>query len=233
MIKLERTSVMNWENAIRGMRNPMNSWDKSDSFWCLERYNMTQKEIDDECGNCPKGENCDITDTEPHYIIGKNDFSLMTKLRNAGSDERKFMRQIFVSVDITAPLYWWKEFDTYKVGTVANSTSTMHTIHKKPMSLGNFSVEHLRPMNREFFQSLVNLINLNAEEFKKTGDKEAWWQIIQMLPASFDQMRTVTLNYEVLTNMYHAREAHKLDEWRDLCRWIETLPYSQLITGES
>ena len=204
MIKLERTSVMNLENAMRGARNPLNSWTKSDSY-----YNE-------------KGE----------YVLGENDLSLATRLCKAGSDHRKFIRQIMVSVDITAPLYWWKEYDTYKVGTVANSTSTMHTIHKKPMSLDNFSVEHLRPMNRELFQSLVNLINLNAEEFKKTGDKEAWWQIIQMLPASFNQMRTVTLNYEVLTNIYHARKAHKLDEWHTFCDWIRTLPYHQLITGE-
>ena len=203
MIKFERTSVMNWENAIRGARNPLNSWERSDSF-----YNE-----------------------DGEFILGENDLSLAVRLCNAGSDHRKFIRQIFVSVDITAPLYWWKEFDTYKVGTVANSTSTMHTIHKKPLSLDDFSHEHLNSMSREVLQSNIGLINLYADEYKRTGDKEAWWQIIQLLHTSFNQMRTVTLNYEVLTNLYHARKEHKLDEWHELCRWVEGLPYSQLITG--
>lgn len=224
MIKFERVSVMNWENAIRGARNPMNSWEKSDSkYGC--RHGFCDMGID-----CPEWYECYGSGAE--FIIGENDLALMMKLRNAGTDHRKFMRQIFVSVDITAPLYWWKEYDTYKVGTVANSTSTMHTIHKKPLSLDDFSHEHLTAMSREVLVSNINLMNLYAEEYKKTGDKEAWWQIIQLLHTSFNQKRTVTLNYEVLTNMYHARKAHKLDEWREFCQWIKELPYSQLITGD-
>ena len=207
MIKLERVSVMNWENAIRGARNPMNSWDKSDSKYA-----------------------------EPFAIeIGPNDLSLLMRLRNAGTDHRKFMRQIMVSVDITAPLYWWKEFDTYKVGTVANSCSTMHKIHAKEFTRDDFSIEHLRNMNSEHWlakmDNVIAGLNVAREYFLETRCKDYWWQMIQLLPTSYNQLRTVTLNYEVLANIYGSREEHKLDEWRDLCRWIETLPYSQLITG--
>lgn len=221
MIKFECTSVMNWENAIRGARNPMNSWEKSDSHWgCISKG-----------GEFCAGD-CGTWCTGYQYKLGPNDLSLMMRLRNAGTDHRKFMRQIFVSVDITAPLYWWKEFDTYKVGTVANSCSTMHTIHKTPLSLDDFSHEHLTTMSREVLASNINLMNLYAEEYRKTGDKESWWQIIQLLHTSYNQKRTVTLNYEVLANIYGSRHDHKLDEWRELCSWVLTLPYPQIITGE-
>jgi hypothetical protein len=219
MIKLERTSVMNLENAIRGARNPMNSWARSDSF-----YN--------EAGE---------------YVLGENDLSLAMRLRNAGTDHRKFMRQIFVSVDITAPLYWWKEFDTYKVGTVANSCSTMHKIHAKEFTLDDFSCDrmcetengwidaadgtkYLSPLT--FFEGIVHQLNVYREKFLSTKDKTWWWQMIQLLPSSYNQKRTVTMNYEVLANIYGSREDHKLDEWRELCEWIKTLPYAQLITGD-
>ncbi len=208
VIQIEKTSVMGWETAIRGMRNPMNSWDKSDSCMSVEAVD------------------------EGYGWIGKNDLTLMMRLRNAGSDERKFMRQIIVSMDITAPLYWWKEFDTYKVGTVANSCSTMHKIHAKEFTLDDFSHEHLIGEAMRELKHDIERLNVYRDRFNETKDKTWWWQMIQRLPSSFNQMRTVTLNYEVLTNMYHARKAHKLDEWREFCKWIETLPYSSLITGE-
>ena len=208
MLKTECTDVMNWGNAIRGARNPMNSWDKSDSEW-------------------------DGAGAADGYYVGPNDLSLMTRLRNAGSDHRKFMRQILVSVDITAPLYWWKEFDTYKVGTTANSCSTMHKIHAKEFTLDDFSHEHLNGCSELFLISLTEWFNEQREKFIETKDKECWWQMIQLLPTSYNQKRTVTLNYEVLLNMYHARKSHKLDEWHELCRWIESLPYAkELILGE-
>ena len=206
MLKTECTSVMNWQNAIRGARNPMNSWDRSDSMFI---------------GNDVK--------------LGSNDLSLMTRLRNAGSDHRKFMRQIFVSVDITAPLYWWKEFDTYKVGTVANSCSTMHKIHAKEFVMDDFSCEHLDKEGRKLLHQKICYLNKNREKFIDTKDKQYWWNMIQSLPTSYNQKRTITLNYEVLLNMYHARKNHKLDEWHELCRWIESLPYAKelIIGGET
>ena len=220
MIKFERVEVMNWENAIRGARNPMNSWEKSDS--CFDYSGVYMK-----------------------VTIGPNDLALLMRLRNAGTDHRKFMRQIMVSVDITAPLYWWKEFDTYKVGTVANSCSTMHKIHAKEFTLDDFSHEHLERIVQDtggdiapvwdFFNPLVytiEMLNKARALFVDTKDKKYWWQMIQLLPSSYNQLRTVTLNYEVLANMYAARKSHKLDEWREMCKWIETLPYAQLITGE-
>lgn len=220
MIKLERTSVMNWENAIRGARNPMNSWEKRDTRPCPEAGT-------EQCGYMEK---CDFGCC---FEIGPNDLSLLMRLRNAGPDERKFMRQIFVSVDITAPLYWWKEFDTYKVGTVANSCSTMHKIHAKEFTLDDFSHEHLLdPIVLAVLNPLITCLNAQRKYFIETKDKKHWWQMIQLLPTSYNQLRTVTLNYEVLTNMYHARKNHKLDEWHDFCHWIESLPYSQLIVGE-
>jgi hypothetical protein len=203
MIKLEKAQTFNWEAAIRGMRNPMNSWDKSDSVFTMD-------------------------DT----FIGENDLSLMKKLIKAGSDHRKFMRQILVSVDITAPLYWWKEFDTYKVGTVANSCSTMHKIADKELTLDDFSREHLLTGSMFQLHMTVDLLNEAREEFFKTKDKVYWWQMIQLLPSSYNQKRTVTLNYENLLNMYHARKNHKLDEWRTLCEWIESLPYAKELIGE-
>lgn len=220
MIKIENVEVMGWEAAIRGMRNPMNSWEKSDSKCMAPRSGV----------RLPLA-----------YSIGSSDRTLMMNLRNAGTDHRKFMRMITVYMDITAPLYWWKEFDTYKVGTVANSCSTMHKIADKEFTLDNFSHEHLilyevdDEICRDFKDTLectIDDLNVARELYLETKDKEYWWQIIQLLPSSYNQKRTVMLNYEVLANMYHSRKNHKLDEWRDFCAWIDSLPYSELITGE-
>lgn len=197
MIKLERCSVMNLENAIRGARNPMNSWAKSDSSY----------------------------DAEGNYILGENDLSLAVKLCRAGSDHRKFVRQIFVSIDITAPLYWWKEFDTYKVGTVANSTSTMHKIHSKEFCYDDFSCDHMTEETRSEFGKIIEYLEALRQKYLDTKDKKYWYDIIQFLPSSYNQMRTCTLNYENLVNIYYARRFHKLDEWHDLCALIATLPY--------
>ena len=221
MIKIENTDVYGWETAIRGARNPMNSWDKSDTV----RY---------------------AADLDPD--IGPNDHKLLTNLANAGTDHGKFLRMITVSLDITAPLYWWKEFDTYKVGTVANSCSTMHKIHAKEFTLEDFSHEHLfngydcveGASDMEYYETpetcleyTIRVMNHYREKFLETKDKKYWWQLIQLLPSSYNQRRTVLLNYQVLKSMYHARKHHKLDEWRDFCEWVRTLPYSELITGES
>ena len=215
MLKIENTEVMGWEAAIRGMRNPMNSWDKSDSY-------ATHIE-DPETLETAKFE----------YFVGDADYNLMTKLRNAGTDHRKFMRMITVYLDITAPLYWWKEFDTYKVGTVANSCSTMHKIADKEFTLDDFSIEHLNDdVIEKPFKDIINCLNFFRELYIQNKDKDDWWQMIQLLPSSYNQRRTVMLNYEVLANIYKSRRNHKLDEWHTLCDWIETLPYSELITGE-
>ena len=204
MIKIEKTEVIGWEAAIRGMRNPLNSWDKSDSSVVLHAA----------------------------VAIGGNDLGLMTRLRNAGTDHRKFMRMITVYVDLTAPLYWWKEFDTYKVGTVANSCSTMHKIHAKEFELCDFSYEHLSDFSLQIvLQQTVDALNHYRSAYLRTKDKFNWWQMIQLLPSSYNQKRTVMLNFEVLANIYKSRKNHKLDEWHDFCRWIEALPYSELITG--
>ena len=208
MIKFEKTEVMNFEGAIRGMRNPLNSWYKSDS-----RYVQL-----DPGTNYP-----DVI-----YKIGENDLRLMKSLVKTGSDHRKFLRQIFVSVDITAPLYWWKEFDTYKVGTVANSCSTMHTIHTKELTLDDFSYERLTEFNTVILRNYISIINDMREQYLITKSKKWWDQIIQMLPASYNQKRTITLNYEVLRNIYGARKNHKLDEWRiGFMEWIDSLPYAE------
>ena len=198
MIKIERTSVMNFDNAIRGARNPMNSWAKLDSS-----YNEN-------------GE----------FVFGENDLDLARRLAHAGSDHRKFLRQIFVSVDITAPLYWWKEFDTYKVGTVANSCSTMHKIHSKEFSREDFSCDRLTPEALEALDSLIAFLEGERKKFVETKDKAPWHNMIQLLPSSFNQMRTVTLNYENLISIYYARKSHKLAEWHTLCDWIMSLPYA-------
>ena len=206
MIKLERTSVMNLENAMRGARNPMNSWDRMDSFY-------------DEDGN---------------YVLGPNDLGLAKRLRRAGSDHRKYIRQVFVSVDITAPMYWWKEYDTYKVATVANSTSTMHKIHSKPFELDDFSHDHMTPDTLAYMQTVVDRLEQIRLKYMNEGkNKEDWYDMIQLLPSSYNQMRTCTLNYETLINIYFSRKNHKLDEWREVCKWVESLPYSELITGIS
>lgn len=201
MISLERTSVMNIENAMRGARNPMNSWGRMDSYY----------------------------DEEGNYILGPNDLSLAGRLRRAGSDHRKFIRQIFVSADITAPMYWWKEYDTYKVGTVANSTSTMHKIHSKPFEMDDFSHDHMTPATLQFLQVIVDQLEAIRLKYIETKSKDDWYDMIQLLPSSYNQMRTCTFNYETLVNIYYARRNHKLTEWHTFCQWIETLPYAKEI----
>lgn len=229
MLKVENVEVLGWEHAIRGMRNPKNSWAKSDSG------PECPYEKEKCCGEC-----------QQNFCIGPNDKQLMMALRNAGTDHRKFMRMITVYLDITAPLYWWKEFDTYKVGTVANSCSTMHKIAEKEFTLENFSCEHLlsywgeekvnptiiypcTPM--QHLNQTIACLNVCRKKYLETKDKKYWWQMIQLLPSSYNQRRTVMLNYEVLANIYKSRRNHKLDEWHTFCDWIESLPYSELITG--
>ena len=200
MLKVEKTSVMNFENAIRGARNPMNSWARIDSEY----------------------------DGEGNYILGENDLDLARRLAHAGSDHRKFLRQIFISVDITAPLYWWKEFDTYKVGTVANSTSTMHKIHAKKFERDDFSHDRLDEGGIAALDALIAYLESERLKFvANKDDRQSWHNIIQMLPSSYNQMRTVTMNYENLINIYYARRTHKLAEWHVLCDWILSLPYAQ------
>ncbi|MBQ9921885.1 MAG: hypothetical protein IJO52_06840 [Clostridia bacterium] len=202
MLKIERISVMNLENAIRGARNPMNSWAKSDSYY-------------DEKGN---------------YVLGENDISLANKLCRAGTaDHRKFLRQIFVSMDITAPLYWWKEYDTYKVATVANSTSTMHKIHSKPFELSDFSCDKLTENSLKIFENYVAEMEKIRIKYVETKDKQDWYDLIQLLPSSYNQMRTCTLNYENFINIYYSRRHHKLDEWHVFCDVIEQMPYADLL----
>ena len=220
MLKIENTEVMGWEHVIRGMRNPMNSWDKSDSKWySIGIPTSNPAAINDKC-------------LSQKYCLGDNDLDLMKRLRNAGTDHRKFMRMITVYLDITAPLYWWKEFDTYKVGTVANSCSTMHKIHAKEFTIDDFSCEHLGPPAISNLKSTIKCMNDYREEFLKDSEKHNWWQMIQLLPTSYNQKRTVMLNYEVLANIYKSRKNHKLDEWHTFCDWLKSLPYSELITGE-
>lgn len=197
MIKIERTSVMNFDNAMRGARNPMNSWARYDSGF----------------------------DADGNFVFGENDLSLAKRLCSAGTDHRKFIRMIFVSVDITAPLYWWKEYDTYKVGTVANSTSTMHKITSKPFELSDFSVDHMNDQGIKAMEKLIETLEDLRLRFVETKDKELWYTIIQLLPSSYNQMRTCTLNYENLVNIYYARRNHKLSEWHDFCDWAKALPY--------
>lgn len=262
MLKIENVDVVGWEAAIRGMRNPKNSWGKSDSGFC-------HKDLCRDCITCiHKGTEYDAC--AAHFDVGPNDHNLMTTLRNAGTDHRKFMRMITVYLDITAPLYWWKEFDTYKVGTVANSCSTMHKIAAKEFTLDDFSHEHLLNIDKMDYDSVVNdsfpyvdvtpfkdksiiyspigclnividmlnkcrnqyLAALKTEEETGLSAKDIWWQMIQLLPSSYNQRRTVMLNYEVLANMYKSRRNHKLDEWHTFCDWVESLPYSELITGK-
>lgn len=239
MLKIENFEVLGWEHAIRGMRNPMNSWEKSDSVFA-------QHELEDWPHNTVK----------TFDDLGPNDYTLMKNLRNAGTDHRKFMRMITVYLDITAPLYWWKEFDTYKVGTVANSCSTMHKIHAKEFTLEDFSCEHLLEQKDinvpddsccnwkwnwegceiiapiDILEEIISMLNRARKMFLETKDKKYWWQMIQLLPTSYNQKRTVMLNYEVLANIYKSRRHHKLDCWHTFCDWIEELPYSELITGK-
>nr|DAL02082.1 MAG TPA: hypothetical protein [Caudoviricetes sp.] len=229
MIKFENTEVLGWVSAIRGMRNPMNSWEKSDSGWSPDWPRDNYIFVDED------------TDNYLELAIGPNDQKLMTALRNAGTDHRKFMRMITVYVDITAPLYWWKEFDTYKVGTVANSCSTMHKIADKEFTLEEFSCEHLISDEaipgrvysaKSMMEATVNNLNTFRKLYLETHDKKYWWQMIQLLPSSYNQRRTVMLNYEVIANIYKSRKNHKLDEWSfGFIEWIRSLPYSELITG--
>ena len=197
MIKLERTSVMNFDNAMRGARNPLNSWGRYDSYF----------------------------DGDGNFVLGENDLSLAKRLCSAGTDHRKFVRMIFVSVDVTAPMYWWKEYDTYKVGTVANSTSTMHKITSKPFELSDFSVDKMNAQGIETMEKVIETLEDLRLKYLETKDKELWYTIIQLLPSSYNQMRTCTLNYENLCNIYYARKNHKLDEWHTYCSWIKELPY--------
>lgn len=224
MIKFEKPDVWGWEHAIRGMRNPLNSWERSDSYPAVD---CGKCGIIDREGIChPKEHDC-----TPYqcYAIGDNDKDLMTRLIRGGAPHRKFLRQIFVSVDITAPLYWWKEFDTYKVGTTANSCSTMHKIHAKEFELEDFSTEHLSPLSLSALRNLIDVMNLEREHYIACKDKDCWWQMIQLLPTSYNQKRTVTMTYENLLNMLEYRRGHKLDEWRMFCDWILTLPYGSLL----
>ena len=227
MIKLEHTvlpSPDQMQFVIEGMRNPMNSWDKSDSVNC-----------DTECAICKYDFSSDCKKASwliPDFGLGSNDYSLMKKLSQAGTDHRKYMRMIPVYVRITAPLYWWKEFDTYKVGTVANSCSTMHKIQEKEFTLEDFSCEYLLQVALDDLEGTIETLNDYRVMYLETKDKKYWWQMIQLLPSSYNQTRNVMMNYEVLANIYKSRKNHKLDEWREFCKWIEELPYSELIIGE-
>jgi len=242
MIKIENTDVYGFEAAIRGMRNPLNSWEKSDSGYCEGRSAR--------CDNCPIEPDeyapCynALVNEGKLYVVGQKDFALMKQLVRAGSDHSKFMRMITVTCDITAPMYWWKEMDTYKVGTVRNSCSTMHKICSKELTLDDFSHEHLGAIAKTMLENTVVFLNYCIDEYKKgalgalneiTGlecasQKDVWWQIIQLLPSSYNQRATWQANYAVLRNIYHARKNHKLDEWNEFRRWIESLPQSELIT---
>ena len=251
MVKIEDVEVMGMRKAIKGMRNAMNSWDKSDSeYGCLvDENDWVNKE------KCPVGyvTKCkDCTWCEPlcydnhdkrTFIIGEADMKLCKNLIKAGSPDRKFMRMIHVQMDVTAPLYWWKEFDTYKVGTVANSCSTMHTLHKRDLTLDDFSHENLISDSVDILKDLINTLNdcrdsyinydkdINLITKEITSKKHIWWQMIQLLPSSFNQMRTIDLNYETLFSIYHQRKCHKLNEWVEFCKWIETLPYMKEFLG--
>ena len=244
MLKIENAEVVGFEAAIRGMRNPMNSWDKSDSGWDAHIPPIILRNQVDWEQWAEQYKAVQYSD-EYTYDIGPNDRDLMTRLRNAGTDHRKFMRMIVVYLDITAPLYWWKEFDTYKVGTVANSCSTMHKIHAKEFTFDDFSHEklinsacmeiqeqHIRISPIQALATTIECLNSYRDLYLQTKDKKYWWQMIQLLPSSYNQRRTVMLNYEVLTNIYKSRRNHKLDEWHIFCDWIDRLPYSELITGK-
>ena len=210
MLKIENAETFGWEAAIRGMRNPKNSWSKSDSWWSSQNENGTDA---------------------PMFIVGENDLKLASALAKSGADDGKFLRMIHVQLDVTAPLYWWKEADQYKIGTVTDSCSTMHKIHEKEFTLWDFSIEHLYSPLHDL-KPTVDLLNVYRERFLDTKDKEDWWQLIQLLPSSYNQRRTWDLNYAVLRNIYHSRRNHKLDQWHTLCDWIETLPYAEeLICG--
>ena len=241
MLKIEKTvlpSPEQWDAIIRGMRNPLNSWHLSDSYTCAGNG-----DTDQDCPKCHLFEDehdgcttfCHNHEDVPVFLLGEADHQLMMKLAKGGAVHAKYRRMITVMCDITAPFYWWKEFDTYKVGTVANSCSTMHKIHAKEFTLDDFSCEHLSGGeygNIELMKCIIECLNVAREQFLETKDKDAWWQMIQILPTSYNQKRTVLLNYEVLVNIYHSRKNHKLDEWHTFCDWIQTLPHSEIIVGE-
>lgn len=238
MMKIENTEVMGWEHAIRGMRNPLNSWDKMDSHECTCHDGRDEFCPMVENGHEPAG-GCDVDRCA--YCIGENDRDLMMRLAKAWPEHAKYRRMIVVYADVTAPLYWWKEYDTYKVGTVANSCSTMHKIAAKKFMLDDFSHEHLisdEPVPGRVYSAkgmmaaTVDNLNMFRKLYLETQDKKYWWQLIQLLPSSYNQRRTLMLNYEVLANIYKQRKGHKLDEWQEFCKWIEQLPYSELITGK-
>lgn len=229
MIKFEKADVWGFEHAIRGMRNPMNSWERSDSYPAVDCGKCGIVEREGFCN--PKEHDCSQFET---YEIGKNDYDLMARLIKGGSEHRKFLRQIFVSVDITAPLYWWKEFDTYKVGTTANSQSTMHKIHSKPIELSDFSIDDFEINNEGIYleDCFINVITdceMLRQRYMETKDKRYWRGLVQLLPDSYNQKRTLTMSYENLLNMLKQRKAHKLDEWREFCDWIFTLPNSHIL----
>lgn len=225
MIKIEKTEIFGLEAAIRGLRNPMESWEKSDSNYCPFDDCSDIMNKTDPVRPCK--------DSSFGFCIGENDFQLMKNLSAAGNDHAKYLRMINVTCDITAPLYWWKEHDQYKVGTTTNSCSTMHKIHAKKFTLDDFSHEHLLDAFEANLELLVSSLNAARDMFLETNDKAFWWQMIQLLPSSYNQKRTVQMNYQVLKTMYHARKNHKLDEWREFCKWVETLPYKELITGDT
>lgn len=233
MLKIENTEVYGWEAAIRGMRNPKNSWDKSDSVYhCGDSVDDFECDL---CGNCGyyKSSNLPCPPNNNPIIVGKNDLKLMKTLAKAGTDHGKFLRMINVTMDITAPLYWWKEFDTYKVGTVANSCSTMHKIQDKEFTLDDFSIEHLtEEVIENPFNEIIDCLNFFRGLYLQHKDKNDWWQMIQLLPSSYNQKRTIQLNYAVLKTMYFARKDHKLDEWHTVCDWILSLPYFKEICVE-
>jgi hypothetical protein len=229
MIKFEKADVWGFEHAIRGMRNPMNSWERSDSYPAVDCGKCGIVEREGFCN--PKEHDCSQFET---YEIGQNDYDLMARLIKGGSEHRKFLRQIFVSVDITAPLYWWKEFDTYKVGTTANSQSTMHKIHSKPIELSDFSIDDFEINNEGIYleDCFINVIadcEMLRQRCMETKDKRYWRGLVQLLPDSYNQKRTLTMSYENLLNMLKQRKAHKLDEWREFCDWIFTLPNSHIL----
>lgn len=238
MIQITNIETYGWEAAIRGMRNPMNSWEKSDSKPCYILKDLTLKNYEYRCAGCKN----EFTTRPRCLLIGPEDFKLMLKLAKAGSDHAKYRRMIGVTMNILAPLYWWKEFDTYKVGTVANSCSTMHKIAEREFTLDDFSHEHLSNFSSHpdkvidpisILESTIKTLNACRDCYLlEDHDKYFWWQMIQLLPSSYNQLRTVQLNYEVLTNIYHSRKDHKLDEWRDFCKMIENLPYSEIISME-
>lgn len=223
VIKIDEVETYGWQAAIRGMRNPKNSWEKSDSYPAVD------------CGKCGVIDRDGICHPKEHdctpfacYAVGDNDLKLMETLGAAGTDHGKYLRMIAVTADITAPLYWWKEYDTYKVATVANSTSTMHKIHSKPFSIDDFSHDHMTPETLAFMETVVGRLEAIRLKYMEEGkNKEDWYDMIQLLPSSYNQMRTCTMNYETLINIYYARKAHKLEEWHSFCRWIESLPYAK------